>query len=63
MGESNGGGLPVVGGGGSLITNSAGSVTTQSIAFKYVMTSEPYRYTGYLQDGLACLPFMKIYIF
>jgi hypothetical protein len=28
--------------GGSLMTNSAGSVTTQSIAFKYTMASEPY---------------------
>ena len=27
------GGLPVVGGGGSLVTHSAGSVTTQSIVF------------------------------
>jgi hypothetical protein len=40
-----GGGLPVVGGGDSLMTHSAGSVTTQSIALKYVMASEPYRYT------------------
>ncbi len=38
-------GLPVVGGGGSLMTHSAGSVTTQRKAFKYVMASEPYRYT------------------
>jgi hypothetical protein len=29
-----GGGLPVVGGGGSLMTHSAGYVTTQSIALK-----------------------------
>jgi len=37
MGEgchTQGGGLPVVGGGGSLITHTAGSVTTQSIALK-----------------------------
>jgi hypothetical protein len=40
-----GGGLPVMGGGGSLMTHSAGSVTTQSIALKLVMASEPYRYT------------------
>jgi hypothetical protein len=40
-----GGGLPTVGGGSSLMTNSADFVTTQSIAFKYVMASEPYRYT------------------
>ncbi len=47
MGEGNaankvGGGLPVVGGGGSVMTHTAGSVTTQNIAFKYVMASEPY---------------------
>jgi hypothetical protein len=40
-----GGGLPVLGGGGNLMTHSAGSVTTQRKAFKYVMASEPYRYT------------------
>ncbi len=40
-----GGGLPEVGGGVSLMTHIAGSVITQSIAFKYVMASEPYRYT------------------
>ena len=40
-----GGGLPVMGGGGSLMTHSAGSVTTQRKAFIYVMASEPYRYT------------------
>jgi hypothetical protein len=41
------GGLPEVmgGGGGSLMTHSVGSVTTQSIALKCVMASEPYRYT------------------
>ena len=39
-----GGGLPAVGGGGSLMTHSAGSVTTQSIELKEVMASEPYRY-------------------
>jgi hypothetical protein len=38
-------GLPVVGGGARPRTHSAGSVITQSIAFKYVMASEPYRYT------------------
>jgi hypothetical protein len=27
------------------LTHSAGSVTTQSIAIKYVMASEPYRHT------------------
>jgi hypothetical protein len=40
-----GGGLPFVGGVGSLMTHSAGFVTTQSIAFKYVMASVPSRYT------------------
>jgi hypothetical protein len=37
-----GGGLPVVVGGGSLMTHSPGSVTTQMKALKYVMASEPY---------------------
>ena len=36
-----GGGLPVVGGGGSVVTHTAGSVTTQSKAFKYVMAFKP----------------------
>ncbi len=58
-----GGGLPVVGGGDSLMTHSAGSVTTQSIALKYVMASEPYRYTWYLKQVMADLPYLKIYIF
>jgi hypothetical protein len=40
-----GGGLPVMGGGGGVMTQTAGSVTTQSIAFKYVMATEPYRNT------------------
>ena len=40
-----GGGLPAVGGGVSLMTHSAGSVTTQRTALKHVMASEPYRYT------------------
>jgi hypothetical protein len=39
------GGLPVVGGEGSLMTHIAGSVITQRKAFKYVMASGPYRYT------------------
>jgi hypothetical protein len=37
-------GLPVVGGGFSLMTPSAGSVTSQRTVLKYVMASEPYRY-------------------
>ena len=40
------------GDGDSLMTHSAGSVTTLSIAFKYVMVSEPYRYTWYIKKGL-----------
>ncbi len=40
-----GGGLPVVWGGGSLMTHCAGSVTIQRKSFKYVMASEPHRYT------------------
>ncbi len=39
----SGGRLFVMGGGGSVMTHTAGSVTTQSIAFEYVMASEPYR--------------------
>ncbi len=58
-----GGGLPVVGGGGSLMTHSAGSITTQRKAFKYVMASEPYRYTWYLKQVMASLPYIKIYFF
>ncbi len=58
-----GGGLPVVGGGGSLMTHSAGSVTTQSIALKYVMASEPYMYTWSLKQVMAGLPYIKIYFF
>jgi hypothetical protein len=40
-----GGERPVVGGGVSMLSFSAGSVPTQSIVFKYVMSSELYRYT------------------
>ncbi len=57
-----GGGLPVVGGGGSLMTHSAGSAT-QRKAFKYVMASEPYRYTWYFKQDMASLPYIKIYFF
>ncbi len=50
-----GGWLPAVGDGGSLITHNAGS---QSIAFKYVMASEPY--TGKpVKQVMAGLPFLK----
>jgi hypothetical protein len=40
-----GGGLPVVGSGGNLMTHSTGSVTTPKKALKYVMASEQYRYS------------------
>ena len=39
------GGRASWGRGGSLMTHNAGTVTTQRKAFKYVMASEPYRYT------------------
>ncbi len=52
----------VEGGGGSLMTHSAGSVTTQSIALKYVMAYEPYRYTWYLKHVMAGLPYIKIFL-
>ncbi len=42
-----GGGLPVMGGGVSLMTHSTGSVTTHSKTFKYMIVCEPYRYTLY----------------
>jgi hypothetical protein len=51
------------GAGGSLMTHSAGSVTNQSTAFKYVMASEPYRYTRYLKQVMTSLPYVKIYFF
>jgi hypothetical protein len=64
MGEGNaaiqcGGGLPVVGGGGSVMTHTAGSVTTQSIAFKYVMASKPPD----LKQVMAGLSYINIYFF
>jgi hypothetical protein len=45
------------------MTHIAGSVTTQFIALKYVMASEPYRHTRYLKQVMAGLPYMKIYFF
>ncbi len=42
---------------------SAGYVTTQRKEFKYVMASEPYRYTWYLKQVVASLPYIKIYFF
>ncbi len=59
----SGGRLPAVGSWGSVMTHTAGSVTTQSIAFKYVMASEPYRNTWYLKQVMAGLPYIKIYFF
>ncbi len=47
--------------GGCFMTHWAGSVTTQSIAFTYVMASEPYRYTWYLKQVMVSLPCIKIY--
>ncbi len=44
---------------GSLMTHSAGCVITQRIAFKYVITSEPYRYTWYLKQVMTSLPYIK----
>ena len=54
-----GGVLPVVGGGGSVMTHATGSVSTQSIAFKYVIASEPYRNTWYLKQAMAGLPYIN----
>jgi hypothetical protein len=51
------------GGGGSQMTHTAGSVTTQSIALKYVMAFEPHRYPWYLKQVMAGLPYIKIYFF
>ncbi len=51
------------GGGGSVVTHTAGSVTTQSIAFKYVMAFKPYRTTWYFKQVMAGLPYIQIYFF
>ncbi len=48
---------------GRLMTQSAGSVTAQSIAIRYMITAEPYMYNWYLKQGLAGLPYIKIYYF
>jgi hypothetical protein len=64
MGEGNAAiqsGVPVMR--GSVMTHTAGSVTTQSIEFKYVMASESYRNTWYLKQVMAGLPYIKIYFF
>ncbi len=58
MGEGSaaiqrGRGLPVVGGWGKSDDQSAYSVTTQSVAFKYAMASEPYRHTKTGHDSFA----------
>jgi hypothetical protein len=52
------GGLPVVGGGVSLMTYSAGSVTTHSN-----MSSEPHRYIWYIKQVMESLPYIKVYLF
>ncbi len=48
------------GGGGRLMAYSAGSVKTQRKAFKYVMASEPNRYTWYFKQVMASLLYIKI---
>ncbi len=58
-----GGGLPVVGCGGRLMTHTDGTVTAQSIAFKYVMAAEPYKYNKYLKQVMAGSPYIKISFF
>jgi hypothetical protein len=63
MGEGNaaiqrGGRVACSGGGGSVVTHTAGSVTTQSISFKYVMAFKPYRTTWYLKQVMAGLPYI-----
>ncbi len=68
MGEGNaaiqsGGRAASSGGGGSVVTHTAGSVTTQSIAFKYVMAFKPYGTTWYLKQVMAGLPYIQIYFF
>ncbi len=61
--RGGGGRAACSGGWGSLMTHSAGFVTTQSIAFKYVMASEPYRYNLYLKQVMAGSPYIKILLF
>jgi hypothetical protein len=41
------------------MTQCASSVTTKRITFKYVMASEPYRYTCYLKQVIASLPYIN----
>ncbi len=55
-----GGWVACSGGGGSLMTHRADSVTTESIAIKYVMAYEPYRYTWYLKQVMAGLTYIQI---
>jgi hypothetical protein len=67
MGEGNaaiksGEGLSAVEIGDSLMTHSVGSVTTQSIAFKYVMASEQNRYSYIIKTAIGRLPYIKIYL-
>ncbi len=68
MGEGNaaiqsGGRASYSGDGGSVMTHTAGSVTTRSIALKYVMAFEPYRNTWYLKQVVGGLPYIKISFF
>ncbi len=42
-------------------SDDSGSVTTQSIALKYVMASEPYRYTWYLKQVMVGSSYIKIF--
>ncbi len=53
-------GLPAVGGGVRLMTHSVGTSTAQIIALKYVMASEPYRYTWYLKQVMAGCHILKV---
>jgi hypothetical protein len=48
------------GGWGNLMTHGAGSATTQSIALKYVIASEPF---NNLKQVIAGLPYIRIYYF
>jgi hypothetical protein len=56
-------GMPLVGCGGSLMTHSASSVITQSIALKYARASKKYGYTWFLKQVMAGLPHIEIYFF
>jgi hypothetical protein len=65
----SGGGLPVVAVGGGDIwvsikfQTTLALVTIKSVGFNYVMVILPYRYTWYLKQVMAWLPYIKIYFF